>query len=162
VPLGDDRFFVSKGYSMGGGAVFSITRGDDGEWIAKKLWHNRRVLMTKENNVVIKDGYIYGPADGTLQCADLEKGRKQWEGGQRVMQVLRVGDVLLVVCETGKITLVAFDPENYRELTSFQALEGQTWNNPALAGKYLLVRNGQEAACYELPLAEGTGEEVKR
>jgi outer membrane protein assembly factor BamB len=153
VPLGDDRFFVSKGYSMGGGAVFSITR-DDGNWTAKKLWHNRRVLMTKENNVVIKDGYIYGPADGMLQCADLEKGRKQWEGGERVMQVLRVGDVLLVVCETGKVTLVAFDPENYRELASFQALEGQTWNNPALAGKYLLVRNGEQAACYELPLAD--------
>ena len=29
---------------------------------------------------------------------------------------------------------------------------GKTWNNPALAGTYLLVRNAQEAACYELPL----------
>ncbi len=32
------------------------------------------------------------------------------------------------------------------------AVEGKTWNNLALAGEYLLVRNGEEAACYRLPL----------
>ncbi|MCC7086631.1 MAG: PQQ-binding-like beta-propeller repeat protein [Pirellulales bacterium] len=154
VPIGDDRFFVSKGYSMGGGALFGITRDEQGKWNVKKIWHNRRVLMTKENNVVVKDGFIYGPSDGVLHCVDLATGRKRWEGGESVMQVLRVGDALLVACEWGQVTLVAFDPENYRELASFQALAGQTWNNPAVAGKHLLVRNGEEAACYELPLEE--------
>ncbi len=139
---------------MGGGALFEIQRDDQNKWKAKKLWHNRRVLMTKLNNVVIHNGLIYGPADGVLQCVDLETGRKRWEGGESVMQVLRVGNVLLVMGEWGKVSLVALDGENYRELTSFQAIAGQTWNNPALAGKYLLVRNGEEAACYELPLAE--------
>jgi hypothetical protein len=32
------------------------------------------------------------------------------------------------------------------------AIEGQTWNNPCLAGDRLLVRNAQEAACYRVPL----------
>lgn len=155
VPLGDNKFFVSKGYSMGGGALFSIERDDQGEWTVKKLKHNRRVLMTKFNNVVIHDGFVYGPSDGMLHCVDVETLRdKRWEGGESVMQVLRVGDLLLVMGEWGKVSLVALDPEKYRELTSFQAIEGQTWNNPVVAGKYLLVRNGQEAACYELPLAE--------
>jgi outer membrane protein assembly factor BamB len=34
-------------------------------------------------------------------------------------------------------------------------LSSKTWNNPALASRYLLVRNDGEAACYELPLEAG-------
>ena len=30
--------------------------------------------------------------------------------------------------------------------------KGKTWNQPALAGRYLLVRNNRQAACYELPV----------
>jgi hypothetical protein len=32
------------------------------------------------------------------------------------------------------------------------ALSGQTWNNLAVAGDRLLVRNAEQAACYALPL----------
>jgi hypothetical protein len=39
-------------------------------------------------------------------------------------------------------------------LTRFHAIDGKSWNTPALAGRYLLVRNAEEAACYELPLEE--------
>jgi outer membrane protein assembly factor BamB len=49
------------------------------------------------------------------------------------------------------VALVEADPHAYRELAGFQALEGKTWNTPALAGRMLLVRNDREAACYELP-----------
>jgi outer membrane protein assembly factor BamB len=43
------------------------------------------------------------------------------------------------------------NPEQARELTHFAAFNGKTWNPPALAGEYLLVRNDKEAACYRLP-----------
>jgi outer membrane protein assembly factor BamB len=42
-------------------------------------------------------------------------------------------------------------------LGRFQAIEGMTWNTIALYGPYLLVRNAEEAACYELPL-ESSGQ----
>ncbi len=153
VPIGDDRFFVSKGYS-GGAAVFEVLHHADGTWSTKQVWRNHRVLKTKLDNVVVKDGYVYGLTDGILQCVDLQTGKPQWEGDDYGHgQVLRVGDLLLITQEWGAVALVALDPAAFKELTRFQAIEGKTWNNPALAGDLLLVRNDREAACYQLPLA---------
>ena len=56
--------------------------------------------------------------------------------------------------EDGTVALVEATPAEYRELGRFAALEGRTWGGPALAGRYLVVRNDREAACYELTLAE--------
>jgi len=47
-------------------------------------------------------------------------------------------------------------PEGHRELARLPALKGKTWNNPVLAGDLLLVRNDQEAACYQVPVAKST------
>jgi outer membrane protein assembly factor BamB len=65
-----------------------------------------------------------------------------------------VGDMILVLSETGELVLVQATPDDYHELTSVQALgeSNVTWNNPAFAPPYLLIRNAREAACYELPL----------
>jgi outer membrane protein assembly factor BamB len=161
VPVADNRFFVSKGYSIGGGALFELehsasSNGDDGAWKVHKLWQNHHIMQTKLDSVVIKDGFIYGLSDGTLQCADLKTGHRQWSGADYGHgQLLRVGDVLLVSTEYGDVTLVEFNPNEFHELAKFTALEGKTWNNPALVGNLLLVRNAQEAACYELPLVDG-------
>ena len=45
-------------------------------------------------------------------------------------------------------------PEQHQEVARLDALTDKTWNNPALAGNYLLIRNDREAVCYELPLEE--------
>jgi hypothetical protein len=49
------------------------------------------------------------------------------------------------------VALVAADPAEYRELAKFPAITGKTWNHPVVARGRLYVRNGEEAACYELP-----------
>ena len=54
----------------------------------------------------------------------------------------------------GAVALVELNPNEFHELARFQAIDGKTWNNPVISGNLLLVRNAQEAACYELPLAE--------
>jgi outer membrane protein assembly factor BamB len=153
VPIAQNRFLVSKSYS-GGGAVFELSRGDDGTWAVNKIWQNHRVLLTKQNNVIVKDGFVYGLSDGVLQCVDLENGKRSWAGADFGHgQLLRVGDLLLVVTESGEVALVDLNPDEFKEFSTFQAIDGKTWNNPALSGNRLLVRNGEETACYELPLA---------
>ena len=62
--------------------------------------------------------------------------------------------LLLLMAEDGDVVLLDPQPDARRELTRFTALSGKTWNPPALAGRYLVVRNDREAACYRLPVLE--------
>ena len=57
------------------------------------------------------------------------------------------------MAEQGDLVLVEPNPEGLRELTRFSVFKDKTWNPPALAGEYLLVRNDKEAACFRLPPA---------
>ena len=96
---------------------------------------------------------MYGLDDGVLACLNLEQGKRKWkEGRYGHGQILLVNDLLLVQAESGDVVLVEISPEKPRERARFPAIRGKTWNNPALLGDLLLVRNDREAACYRLPL----------
>jgi hypothetical protein len=68
--------------------------------------------------------------------------------------MLLVDDLLLVQSESGEVVLVEASADGHREFGRFQAVGEKAWNTPALSGRHLLVRNHEEAACYELPLAK--------
>jgi outer membrane protein assembly factor BamB len=151
VPLPPDRVFISKGYG-GGATLVKLTPAADGTLEAKQLYHEPRNMRTKLTNVTIKDGHVYGLSDGVLECLQLDTGRKVWRDGRYGHgQILRVDDLLLVLSEDGELALVEATPERPNHvLGQIQALEGRTWNNLALYGSYLLLRNGTEAVCYRL------------
>jgi outer membrane protein assembly factor BamB len=46
--------------------------------------------------------------------------------------------------------LVAASPDGRKELCRFKAINGKSWNHPVLAHGKLFVRNGEEAACFQL------------
>ncbi len=126
----------------------------DGTFSVQVVWKNAKVLRTKFTNVALHAGHIYGLSDGVLECVDLATGERVWKDGRyQHGQILRVGDLLLVLSEDGEVVLVEASPDQPNNvLGRFQALEGMTWNNFALYGPYLLVRNAREAACYQLPV----------
>ena len=156
VPVGDDQVLLSKGYGKGGELV--QVRREGKKWSTTTLWRKPSVLKTKMGNVVIRNGFVYGINDIYLQCVELKSGRSAWTKRRSPTfghgQIVLVGDVLLVLSESGEVILVEASPKKYLELASMQALEGVTWNNPALAGNLLLVRNAEEAACFELPVRD--------
>jgi outer membrane protein assembly factor BamB len=156
LPVGDDRLLVSSGYGVGS-ALLRIRRDDDGALKPTVLWESPR-LKAKFTNLVLHDGFVYGLDDGVLVCLDLETGERRWKSGRYGHgQVLLVEGVLLVQTEEGEVVLVDPQPERHVEVARFQALDGKTWNPPALAGRYLLVRNDREAAMYELPTCGDAG-----
>jgi outer membrane protein assembly factor BamB len=88
-----------------------------------------------------------------MQCIDLKTGKQKWKGGRYEHgQILLVGNLIVVQTEPGPVVLIEATAKRLTELGTIPALSSQTWNVPALAGKYLLVRNDREAACYEVSL----------
>jgi outer membrane protein assembly factor BamB len=152
--LPGDRVLVSAGYGVGSKMLRVRDAGEDGLTV-DLLWASLG-LKAKFTNVVHRAGYLYGLDDGILVCLDRESGERRWKRGRYGHgQIMLVDDLLVILGEDGTVALVEAVPEAYREVARFEALAGKTWNHPALAGRHLLVRNDREAACYELPLADG-------
>jgi outer membrane protein assembly factor BamB len=148
----DQQLLLSKGYSGGAELIEVKQSSNGGDFTANSVWKVPRVLQTKFTNVVIHKGYAYGLSEEILECVDLADGKRKWKSGRFGHgQVLGVGDLLLVLSEEGELSLVKLNPSKFVSHGSIQALEGKTWNNLCLYGKRLLVRNAQEAACFELP-----------
>ena len=150
--IGDDRLLVSSGYGIGS-TMYRLSHDAEGGWSAEEVWKNLR-LKAKFANPVQHGGKIYGLDDGVMVCLDPETGERCWKNGRYGHgQILLVGDLLLVQSEKGELVLVEPNPDALLELGRIPVLEGKSWNTLALAGRHLLVRNANEAACYALPLA---------
>ena len=153
VPIAPNLIFVSKGYGQGA-MLLQLDAAADGAFTTRAAWKNPRVMKTKFSNVALREGCVYGLSDGILECVELAHGQSKWRQGRYGHgQILLAGDLLLVLSEEGEIVLVEAAPDRANNvLGRFQAIEGLTWNNFALYGPHLLVRNAVEAACYKLPL----------
>ena len=153
IVLPNDRLLVSSAYGTGS-ELIHVVKDSEGKFTASRVWKSIR-LKAKFANVVFRDGYLYGLDDGTMVCLDATDGTLKWkEGRYGHGQVILVSDLLVVMAESGDVVLLEPLPQENRELTRFPALRGKTWNPPALAGQYLIVRNDQQAACYMLPTAK--------
>lgn len=160
VPLDGDRILLSKGYGLGS-TLLHVERSAGEEYTVTPLWQPavKPVMKTKLSNAVVYNDHVYGLDDTLLQCIELKTGKSLWKKRRRPEfghgQVLLVGDKLLVTTERGELLLVECSPTKYHELASMRVLDedGIAWNNPAVAGPYLLIRNDREAACYRLPSA---------
>ena len=143
-----NRVFISSGY--GKGAALVEVAGSAGSYTARPVWENTS-LKTKFNSPVYHDGHVYGLDEGILTCINAETGERKWKSGRYGYgQVIVAGGHLIVTAENGEIALVKADPSGFNEVAKFAALEGKTWNVPAIAGGKLLVRNGTQMACFDL------------
>ena len=127
-----------------------VEHGD--EWKVEEKWTSIR-LKPSFSPIVVHEGYAYGVDGRILACIDVEQGERQWKGGRfgsGQVLLLPDQDLLLVVSEHGQVALVRATPEKFEELARFDAIEGKTWNQPALIDDVLLLRNGQEMAAFRL------------
>ena len=147
--LSDDVFLLSAGYGKGAEAV--RLRKTSMGFVTENVWKSKN-LKTKFSSPVLKDGYLYGLSESSLTCLDASTGELKWRGKKYGYgRILLAGDKLLILGNTGKLSIVEADPDAFEEIASHQVLSKERcWNGPALVGGYLVVRNGSEIACYDL------------
>lgn len=143
-----NRFFISSGYGKGA-ALVEITSSGEG-LTARKVWENSS-MKNKFNSSVVYEGNVYGLDEGILTCVDVKTGERRWKGGRYGYgQVILASGHLVVITEEGELVLVKATPDKHTELAKFSAIEGKTWNYPAIADGRLLVRNQTQMACFDL------------
>jgi outer membrane protein assembly factor BamB len=153
--IGDNRIFISTGYGTGAAVVeLSAT---DGRVAVREVWRNIR-MKNQFTSSVLQDGFIYGLDEAILACVDAATGELKWKGGRYGYgQVMLASGHLIVLSEDGDLALVRATPERHQEIARFPVLGGKTWNHPAMADGYLLVRNINEMAAFDLRLPATAG-----
>ena len=145
---GPDRVFISAGGVDA--AMLQVAVGADGQLTARELWRTNR-MNTQFTSPVLHDGFIYGLDASILSCIDASNGESKWKGGRYGYgQVMLASGHLIVLTEQGELALVRADPKAHQEITRFPAIEGKTYNHPAMSDGILLIRNIEEMAAFDL------------
>lgn len=123
----------------------------DALWNVKEEWTTLQYRPSFDDGI-FHNGHLYGFDGDRLTCIDMKTGKKKWQGKRYGGQLVLICDLsmLLVLSEKGEVILVRATPDHFEEVSRFKALTGKTWNHPVLAHGKLFVRNGEEAACFEL------------
>jgi outer membrane protein assembly factor BamB len=143
-----NHFFISSGY--GKGAALVEVKGSGQNFTATTIWENVN-MKNKFNSSVLYNGYVYGLDEGILTCLDVNTGDRKWKGGRYGYgQLVMASGHLIVATEDGDLALVKASPDAHQEVVRFAAIEGKTWNHPAIADGRLFVRNAEEMAAFDL------------
>lgn len=125
-----------------------VTRREE-TWTATRVWTNTTATMNFASPVGA-GRFVYGVGpEKNLVCVEAATGRTAWSqpgpfsgsAGNSFAAILRIGDTLLAVTDSGEALLLAEDPTAYRELGRTQVC-GRTWSHPAYADGRLYVQDG--------------------
>ena len=149
--LNDHTILISAGYGKGAEAFRIVEDGN--KMKTKTLWKSK-LLKTKFSSAVYWDGFIYGLNENRLVCINALDGTLKWRGNKYGYgQIVAASGHLIILGDSGDMTLVEMNPNTFLEKIQFKALKGgRTWNYPAISGGFLFVRNSHEMACFDLRL----------
>jgi outer membrane protein assembly factor BamB len=155
---------ILLGTGMGVGTRRVEVVADKGDVKFEDRWTSHD-MKPDFNDYVAYNGYLYGLDHNILCCVDLATGTKKWKNGRYGNgQILLLPDAgqLIVLSESGELALIRANPDKFDEVARHKVLEGKTWNHPVLIGNRIFIRNAEEIACFELPLAgQSSGDRAK-
>lgn len=143
--VGGSEILITSGYNRGI-AMLKITA--DG---FQPVWENKNMRSQLSGPVLI-DGYLYGIDDVQLACLEWKTGQVRWtERPVGKGSLTAAGDKLIVLSETGKLTIAQATPDRFAELSSAKILSGRCWTIPILSHGLIYARNAKgELVCIDM------------
>lgn len=144
-----DKVYISAGDDGGATLIRVKTEGDKAT--TEELWKTRG-MKNHFNNAVVLGDHIYGFDNATFKCISVATGEQVWaqRGLGKGSLVATADGLLIVLSDRGKLLLVEATPEGYKELASFQAMEGKAWTSPTLANGKVYLRDEDEMMALDL------------
>jgi len=151
-----DRVYASRaypGFSARAGAVTVSVTPSGSIFSATPLWSKPNQLMNHWATPVHFNGHLYGmfgQDNLALKCVELATGTEKWSvSGFGYGSVLVADGKILATSANGWLVLVDPNPNSYTELGRYRALDGKTWNVPALSNGRIYFRSTTEGACID-------------
>jgi len=153
-----DYVFLSSDYGSGC-ALLHLGASGEREIKANPVFVKYNKLMRNQFSTCVQHGdHLYGfdvpghGGSGILKCIHLRTFEEKWSTRDLEKgSLVRAGDRLLVLTQSGTLVLVPATPEGYSKVSEVQVLSGsECWAAPALTGGLLYVRDNEEIVCLDL------------
>ncbi len=125
----------------------------------EEVWRDRRAIDSTFNNLICRDGYVYGFSSmrnrgASFRCVDMQTGKLMWEWSSDLCRgaSLWVENRCIVLGEYGYLGMVDDNPRELqvRYLSPQPMFKRPCYSAPALSNGLLFIRNELELACYDL------------
>ena len=154
VALPDGKIFFSGGYNAG---ALMLQLKKDGERIRPEILFRLKpeIFGATQHTPVFHKGHLFGTrADGQFVCLDLA-GKVIWSSGSGhqfgLGPFLIAGDVIFVMDDSGKLSLIEASVEKFHLLSEAKVLHGrESWGPFALADRRLLARDFTKMVCLDV------------
>ncbi|MCM2373185.1 outer membrane protein assembly factor BamB family protein [Aporhodopirellula aestuarii] len=169
-----NRVLISDCYDLGAG-LFEIDIVDAKAeftpiWRDPEGRRRDQSLRSHLSTPILHEGFLYACSgrnapDSDFRCIEFLTGKVQWTAMERSRSTAtRLGDVLLVLKESGPLHIVRCTPERFDEIAvwplneisedesnPWPAIRYPCWAAPIVAGNCMLVRGDETVLCLELP-----------
>ncbi|MEZ0388495.1 MAG: PQQ-binding-like beta-propeller repeat protein [Verrucomicrobium sp.] len=148
---GDDKLFTSACYDVGANLWQWKPEGK-----FTKIWHKDEVLDAHYSTPVYADGYLYGfhgrqEFGQSLRCIRVADGKLMWESGRVAGgTLLRVGETLLVLTESGELWLVDASPLKFNRRGQEQILRAGHRSHGAFSNGVFFARDDRSLVAVDL------------
>lgn len=149
----DGLLFLSSAYGGGSRVLRLVAEGAATR--VQEVWFHEQVRVMFTNALRIGD-HLYassGDFGGVpLVAVDVRTGSVAWRDRSfGRLNLVRVGDLALLLDEKGSLGLVTLSPEGLKVHARVQLREETTWTGPSVSGQRAYVRTKTELIALELP-----------
>jgi outer membrane protein assembly factor BamB len=148
----ENYVLISSAYGKGC-ALLEIVANANGPPGVRLVYEHNRMRNYFASSVRYGD-HVYGFDNNDLACMDVRSGKICWrERGRPAFNkgsLLIADGHLLVLGESGRLTLAEATPAGYREKAAAAVSGQKCWTVPVLAGGLLYVRDENHLRCLDL------------